>query len=148
MATALTGTVVVAPQWQPGTIQSSLGTYTLAGSVVTGDTYTFANMLPANDCIVIGFTRWGQELDTNASPTATEIWGDGTDTDAYLTSQVAGNAIGYELFEGNGALIGVSTAPASRNVVGTVGGTVATAAATGTIFVRVTYLCTSAAAII
>lgn len=141
---ALVGTVVVSPLWQAGMEYTAKGSYTLVGAIASADTITWSNLLPTNDVVVINATRYGQEFDTNATPTATEIWGDGTDADGYITSKTSGDArTGQLRFDGDGAVIGTSTA-AGRSVVCTVGGTVATAAATGTVWVEVTYRCSNA----
>lgn len=146
MATALVGTNLVAGRWEPGLEYTAVGKYTLAGAVVTGDTYTWTNLLPANGIQILDFRVNGVELDTNASPTATLIVGDATTTNGYLTSKTAGDANGQMQFFGDGAFMGLATgvtnATATRNVVGTVGGTVATAASSGDIYVYVRYYCT------
>lgn len=144
--TALTGTVLTTAPWQAGQTYTAKGYYTLGGAIVTADTITWSNILPANDVTVLSVVRYGKEFDTDASPTGTEIWGDGTDTDAYITSKTSGDATGQLIFHGDGAVIGTSNA-ASRNVVCTVGGTIATAATTGTVWVEVTYYCSNGAAI-
>ena len=84
------------------------------------------------------------EGDTNATPTATLVVGDGTDADGYLTSKTWGNALGQFQMFGDGAIIGTS-AHASSNVKLTSGGTVATAASSGTVFVEMTYYCSGTA---
>lgn len=143
MGTAYTGTVLTtnpAPL-NAGQEFTTLGYYTLAGSVVTADTYTFANMLPNVSVQILEFKVWGQELDTNASPTATLVGGDGTTTNCYLTSKTAGDATGQMQFLGDGTAI-TGTAPAGKSIVLTVGGTVATAASSGTVFCSVRYRCT------
>jgi hypothetical protein len=119
---------------------TAVGKYALAGAIVTGDTITWSSILPANDVQVLGFKIFGKELDTDASPTATLIVGDGTDTDGYLASKTAGDATGQMQFIGDGAIIGTSD-QVGRDIIATVGGTVATAATTGTVWVEVTYYC-------
>jgi len=142
---ALTGTNVVANRYEPGREYTALGSYTLAGAIASADTITWTNLLPINGVQILEFRLYGQELDTNATPTATVIVGDATTTNGYLTSKTAGDANGqYQMF-GDGAFIGLSTgatnATATRNVLLTVGGTVATAASTGTVYVMVRYYC-------
>jgi hypothetical protein len=138
--TALVGTITQAGRWQSGMEYTAVGKYTLVGAIVSADTITFTSLLPANDTIIQDFVVYGQEFDTNASPTATLIVGDGTDTDAYLASKTAGDANGQMQFFGDGAAIGTSD-QVGRNVVLTVGGTVATAASSGTVWVKVRYYC-------
>lgn len=140
--TAYTGTVLGDPRWTPGATIVASGSYALTGAVVTGDTFTFPNIIPAQKVKIVGVRIFGVELDTNATPTATLIAGDGTTTNGYLTSVTAGDATGQMQFFGNGALIGTENA-ASRNLVLALGGTVATAASTGTIFAEVTYQCSN-----
>ena len=122
----------------------ALGKYALTGALVNADTITWSNLLPdPNRFKVIGFRFWSPELDTDATPTATIIVGDGTDTDAYLTTSNVGlpaqaPANGYQInLSGNGAAIGAAAGTAvSRNVVLTVNGVVATGATTGTLWVE------------
>lgn len=137
---ALTGTITQAGRWCSGMEYTALGAYTLVGSITNADTITFTNLLPANDVIILGFEYFGQELDTNASPTLALTAGDGTDADGYLTSKTAGNANGQLQLEGDGAFIGGST-QTGRDVVLTTSGTLGTAASSGTLFVRVRYYC-------
>lgn len=141
--TAYTGTNVLStPRWSAGEEFTFSGYYALTGAVVTGDTYTWSNILPPlnNKVQLLSFKIYGKELDTDASPTATLIVGDGTDTDAYLTSKTAGDATGQMKFHGDGVSMGV-TITTSRDIVGTVGGTVATAATSGTIWIEGRYYC-------
>lgn len=141
--TAYTGTVVTStPRWSAGEEFTFLGYYTLGTGVVTGDTFTWSSILPPlnNKVQLLGFKVYGAELDTNASPSATLIIGDGTDTDAYLTSKTAGDANGQMQFFGDGVSMGV-TITTSRDIVATLGGTVATAASSGTIWIQGTYYC-------
>jgi len=138
--TAYTGTNTQVGRWQSGLEYTAVGKYALTGAVVSGDTFTWTDILPANDVQILGFTLYGAELDTNASPTATLIAGDGTDTDAYLASKTPGDANGQMQFFGDGAVIGTSD-QASRSVVLTLGGTLGTAASSGTIWIAVRYYC-------
>lgn len=149
MPTANTGTLLVAPRWVPGQICSSLGTVTFTGSATTGDTGTIAGMVPSQNGVKhLGMTVFGTKLDAHVTDaTATLIVGDGTDTDAYLTGGLAGRdgpAADQLVIKGNGVLIGTTTTPASTSVVITLGGTVATAASGGVLFVEYFYLCDNA----
>jgi hypothetical protein len=136
--------VLPAPRWQAGMEYTAVGYYTLGGAVSSGDTFTWTNLIPAITGTlpvrIMDFRVWGKEMDTNATPTATLIAGDGTDTDGYVASTTWGDATGqYQMF-GDGALIG-DDAQASDDVVLTLGGTVATAASSGTVWVAVRYYC-------
>lgn len=141
--TALTGTNVGdKARWQAGEEFSFLGYYTLGGAIASGDTITWSDILPPlnNPVQLLDFEIYGKELDTDASPTGTLIVGDGTDTDAYLTSKTAGDANGQMQFSGDGASMGQKITT-SRDIVATVGGTVATAASSGTVWVKGRYYC-------
>jgi hypothetical protein len=98
MATARTGTFLIpsasgAPRWQAGYEYTRTGVYTFSDSVVTADTITWTDFFPplTTGVQLVGFKLWGDELDTHATPTATVIVGDGTDTDAYIKSFTGGN---------------------------------------------------------
>ena len=138
---ALTGTVVQEGRYEPGHEYTAIGSYTLVGAITNADTITWTNLLPAYyaGIQILAVTRWGQELDTNASPSLVEILGDGSDTDGYITSATSGDATGQFQRLGDGALIG--TAPASRNAVLTTSGSLGTAASTGTVWVAIRYYC-------
>lgn len=141
--TALVGTIVQEGRWLAGQEFTAVGKYTLVGAIVSGDTITWSNLLPTNDVQVLSVVRYGQELDTNATPTGTEKIGDGTDDDGYLTSKTSGDATGQFQMHGDGAIIGTSD-QVGRNVVLTAGGTIATAASTGTVWIAVRYYCNAA----
>lgn len=128
------------PKWEAGLEYTMVSKVTWATGLVTGDTFVFPTMLPPAGCQIKGGAVWGDEMDTNAAPTATLIVGDGTDTDGYLASKVAGNAPGTLLFKFDGALLG-STAAASQTITATLGGTVATASTAGSLWCEVTYYC-------
>lgn len=141
---AASGTLVQSAQWQAGHEYTVLGYYTIGAAIAAADTITWTDALPplVNAIKPIQFVLWGAELDTNASPTATVIVGDGTDTDAYLASKTAGDANGQMQFFGDGALFSSAVGTvAGRNIVLTIGGTVATAAATGTVWIALRYNC-------
>ena len=142
--TALTGTIVVAPRWCSGYEYTAVGSYALGGAIASADTITWTTLLPQyNDVQILGLRFWGQELDTNASPTGTIIIGDGTTTNNYLESLVCGNTAAAPAqldLAGNGVVIGASTY-ASKNIVATIGGTIGTAASSGTVWVSVRYYC-------
>lgn len=135
--TALTGTVVrAAKNGGLGEEHTGKGSYTLGGAIASGDTITFSGILGKGEKRIIGFRYYGIELDTNASPTATLIAGSEGDDNGFLTSKTAGGAIiGQLIFFGDGALI--DTITDDENVILTVGGTVATAASDGTLYVEV-----------
>lgn len=137
---ALTGTVTQQGRWQSGQEYTALGAYTLVGAITNNDTITFSNILPANDTQIVSLEFFGQELDTNASPTLAVTIGDGTTANGYLISKTGGDATGQLQLIGDGAFIGASTY-ASRNIVVTTSGTLGTAATSGTVYVRVRYYC-------
>lgn len=139
--TAYSMTLENEPRWIPGQIFTVAAVYTLADSVASADTFVATDMLPAQKVKVIT-GHWQGELDTNASPTATLIIGDGTDTDGYLASKVAGDATGQIKLAFDGALLGTENA-ASRTVTATLGGTVGTAASSGDVRLVVTYECSN-----
>lgn len=133
------GVILVQPRWQAGQVFEVVGQLTIPEAVETGDTWTFTNILPVNSVKIVGGSYNGVEFDTNSSPTATLIIGDGTDTDGYLASRTAGGAESRLSLSFDGALL--DNAPASRNVVVTLGGTVGTAASSGTGVVSIRYYC-------
>lgn len=143
--TDYTGTIVVPGRFHEGRHFKATGYYTFGATVVTGDTIAWA-ILPEfdyNKIQITSFKMWGAETDTDASPTGTEIVGDGTDTDNYVTSKVGGGA-GQQFFIcGDGELItGTDATPASRTITLTVGGTLATAnTGSGSRFIEVEYYC-------
>ena len=147
MATANTGTLLVAPRWIEGQICVSLGKVTFAGTLTTGDTGTIAGMLPAsNGYTLLETTVWGDPFDTNATPTATIVVGDGTTTNLYLASKTASGSTspGQMRFIGDGTGIGTGVTAASPDVVITAGGTVATGKSGAVGWVSCTYLCHNA----
>jgi hypothetical protein len=133
--------------------------YSLVGAVVTGDTYTIpAAGLPKNSFRISEVAFISVPLDTNATPTATISVGDAGSATRFINVAPAGvNGIttaGFQLVNtinvvqgltagvvssGTNYLYDTGTAPV---LVATVGGTVATAATTGLIRLRVTYYCT------
>ena len=137
--TAYTGTIVNAGRsGERGAQYVATGTYALTGALVENDTITWSNFFPPGKFKLVDFVFWAPELDTNASPTGTAIIGDGTDTDAYLTTKNIGKpaqlpANGSQLvYRGDGASIGTSFT-GLRDVVLTVNAAVATGATSGTL---------------
>lgn len=137
---ALTGTNVISEKYTEGELQTFVGSYTLDGAIASADTITWSSALPNVEGVTImEVIVFGDELDTNASPTGTLIVGDGTDADGYLASKTAGGAGDQLLYAGDGALIG--TVVTGTDIVLTVGGTLATAASSGTVRIKVLYGC-------
>ncbi len=143
--TAFTGTInTIGKNGESGTQFWAIGTYDLGGAaLVNADTITWTGLLPkTGDYKVVDFEFQSPELDTNASPTGTIIIGDGTDTDAYLTTLNVGlpavaPANGSQIiYGGNGASIGATITTPVPNVVLTVTGVMATSATTGVIRVK------------
>lgn len=146
------------PKWSPGSVQSVEFQYTLAGAVVTGDSYTTpANALPSNGFRILEVEVLSPELDTNATPTATFVVGDTSDDNRFIDAAPAGvNGITTSNYQmstkiniaqgltsgvvstGSNYLYASGTSPQLKM---TVGGTVATAQTAGTIRLRVTYQC-------
>lgn len=134
--TALTGTVITpAVVGGLGDEHTAKGKYTLGGAIASADTITFTGLLGKGKKEIVGFKYFGIELDTNASPTGTIIVGTESDDNGLLTSKVAGNANAQLIYLGDGAL--VDTITDDENLIITVGGTVATAASSGTLYVEV-----------
>jgi len=145
--TAFTGTVIKAGiAGERGTLSLFTGKFDLTGALASGDTITFSNVFPQLGTFVVRNFRYESgRLDTNTSPTAFFTIGDGTDADGYLTTRtptfsLLTGAVGRVSYEGDGACLDVkpgdSGAPASRDVVITFTASPATAATTGTIYVR------------
>lgn len=136
------------PKWEPGKVFTIGAYWAVNDTLETGDTFTATNILPAQKVKVIGGRVLGKEADTNASPTGTLIAGDGTDTDGYIASCTWGGAESQFNKGFDGAIVGTTTA-ASRNLVLTLGGTVATGAANGSgrIMAEITYACSDGARI-
>lgn len=141
-------------KWSPGVDYCIEFQYTLAGAVVTGDTYTTpANALPSNGIRILETQLVYTSLDTNATPTATISVGDSGAATRFINAANAGNATAYQISQfinqaqaltsgvvttGTNYLYNNGTAP---RLVVTVGGTVATAATTGVIRLIVFYRC-------
>jgi len=133
--------------------------YTLAGAVVTGDTFTTpAGALPSNGIRIAEVEVIAPRLDTNATPTGTFEVGDATDANRFIDAAPMGvtgiTSATYQIRQcinipqgltagvvstGSNYLYGSGTAP---RLVMTLGGTIATAAATGTIRLKVSFYCT------
>lgn len=161
MATAYTmaGIVPFSSQpalWNAGLIYTMEFEYTLAGAVVTGDTYT----TPVSGLPIAGIRILETELhipnwDSNATPTATLSVGDAGSATRFINAAIAGTGNAFTtpnlyinqaqaltagvVSSGPGYLYSKGTAPL---LVVTVGGTVATAASTGTMRLVVKYICT------
>lgn len=135
--TAYTGSIVVAPKnGGLGDQHQVVGKITLGATVVSGDTWTISGLLGNGEKKIVSYSEYGQELDTNASPTLTMITGTETDDNGFLTSIVAGGAGAQLNYGGNGALIGTVTS--DSDLVITTAGTLGTGAATGDRFYVIT----------
>lgn len=137
---ALTSATTGVKPWKTGEQYTFIRDYTLADTIASGDTIEF-DLMPTGVKHVVDFELFGSELDTNASPTGTIIAGfkGAADTDGVLASKVAGGA-GQQFFvKGDGAEMRTSTTATA--IVATVGGTLATAASSGTLYAKVTYIC-------
>jgi hypothetical protein len=129
--------------------------YTLGGAVVSGDTWTTpANALPTNGIRIVDSELHMRPLDTNASPTATVSLGDSGSATRFINAANAGLPVGGQVnlyinqaqaltsgvvSTGSGYLYAAGTTP---QLVMTLGGTVATAASSGVIRLRVIFYCT------
>lgn len=139
---ALSGTNVVGNLWKVGEEYTALGAYTLVGAITNADTITWDNILPEGTKTITGFRFYGQELDTNASPTLAAKIGDEIDDDGFVSSFTAGGANAQFVIHGNGAYLNNTTATTTgRDIILTTSGTLGTAASSGTVFVAVTYVC-------
>lgn len=143
-------------RYEAGQLYSIDFEYTLAGAVVTADTWTTpSGALPSNGIRVIDTELHMAALDTNASPTATISVGDAGVATRFINAANAGSPTSgaqVNLFinraqaltsgvvsAGSGYLYASGTTP---QIVVTLGGTVATAASTGVIRLRVSFYCT------
>ena len=141
--TAYTGTVLVGKKWAEGEHQQAVGKYTYATTVVSGDTITW-DFLPdfgAGNVTITDVVVHGDELDTATNPGGTFTLGDGTDADGYIAGGSVAGSLGEfdRTWHADGALTG--TAVDSTNVVMTIGGTITTAATSGTVWCKVFYYC-------
>ncbi len=143
------------PKYAPGQLYSIDFEYTLAGAVVTGDTYTTpALALPDNGIRIVDTQLIMPALDTNATPTATISVGDSGSATRFINAAQAGSATATQVSRfinqaqgltsgvvssGSGYLYASGTSP---RVIVTVGGTVATAQTAGAIRLRVSFYCT------
>lgn len=146
------------PKYNPGEMYAIDFEYTIAGTIVTGDTYTTpANALPANGIRIVDTQLVISAQDTNATPTSTISVGDSGSATRFVNAANGGNATSNVQLHiwinqnqvltsgvvsaGSGYLYGASNATAPQIIV-TVGGTIATAATTGFVRLRVTFYCT------
>ena len=115
------------------------GYYDLAGAITghasTGDTITFANILPKGGCKVISVQVVSPELDTDASPSGICIVGTSADDNGFVTTtnvglpaQAPANGLPLNI-QGNGELIG--TAVYERDIIIEFTDALATSATTG-----------------
>jgi len=139
MTALVSGSLAVKP-WKTGEQYSTTNSYTIGATVVTADTIEF-DLMPEGVKFVTDFELFGAEIDTNASPTGTIIAGfkGSADTDGVLASKTAGGATQQFFVKGDGAEL--NTATTATAIVVTVGGTLATAATSGKVFAKVTYIC-------
>lgn len=147
-------------KYEPGALYEIDFEYTLGGTVVTGDTYTTpSGALPSNGIRIVQTQLEMVPIDTNASPTATISVGDSGSATRFINATAAGSAISNVMIvrpinraqgltsgvvtTGSGYLYAQGTDP---QIVVTVGGTVATAASSGVIRLRVIFYCSGEAA--
>jgi hypothetical protein len=147
------------PKFEAGNLYSIDFEKTIAATVVTGDTYTTpSGALPANGFRVVDTQLILTPLDTNATPTATISVGDAGLATRFVNAANSGNATANAQLHvwinqnqvltagvvsaGSGYLYGSNTAATTPpQIVVTVGGTVATAATTGIVRLRVIFYC-------
>lgn len=146
--TAYTGTnLATTPRYLQGYEFTAVGQYALGGvALANGDTITFTNILPDKKVTILDFELVSPELDTNATPTGTISAGNSDSATGFATAASMAVNLSNSLAEnlvinGNGALIGASPTANNRGLVLTVASAVATGATTGTITVRIRYLC-------
>lgn len=143
----------------PGMLYTTEFQYTLAGAVVSGDTFTTpADALPENGLRIAEIEVISPELDTDATPTGTFEVGDATDANRFISAAPMGvNGVTTSGFQmstkiniaqgltsgvvstGTNYLYGSGTSP---RIVMTLGGTIATAQTAGTIRLKVSFYCT------
>lgn len=143
-------------KYEPGQLYSIDFEYSIGATVVTGDNYsTPSGALPTNGIRIVDTLLIMTALDTNATPTATISVGDSGSATRFINAANAGSATTnaqLHLFinraqvltngvvtSGSGYLYGSNTTPI---ITVTVGGTVATAATTGVVRLRVSFYCT------
>jgi len=147
------------PKWSTGMDQRIEFQYTLAGAVVTGDTFTTpANALPNNGFRVLEIEVISPELDTDATPTGTFSVGDSGVAARFINAapmgingvttsgeqmrtaiNIAQGLTSGVVSTGSNYLYASGTSP---RLVMTLAGTVATAQTAGTIRLIVTFRCT------
>jgi hypothetical protein len=161
MATAYTFATIIPynqnpPKFASGQLYSIDFEYTIGATVVSGDTYTTPlNALPNDGFQIVDTQLIFGRLDTNATPTATISVGDSGLATRFINAANAGSATsGAQLHayinQAQGLTAGVVTAGSgyqyvegvSPQLVVSVGGTVATAATTGVVRLRVSFYCT------
>lgn len=146
------------PKYEPGSLYSIDFEYTLAGAVVTADSYTTpASALPSNGIRIVDTQLIMPALDTNATPTATISVGDSGSATRFVNAALAGSTQSTQMTvwinraqgltsgvvsTGSGYLYAQGTDP---RIVVTVGGTVATAQSSGVVRLRVSFYCTGEA---
>lgn len=115
------------------------GEFTFTTEIEDTDTITWSGILGGGDKKIVAFSVFGQELDTNATPTATFTVGTEDDADGLLTTK--GGAVGLQnslagqlVYKGDGALVDATTD--DEDIVLTMTAATATGASSGTIFVE------------
>lgn len=145
---AYTGTIAIAPRWEPGATYTAVGTYTRAGTYAANDTVTFAGLIPGNGVEIQAVRFTSDELDTGASPTATVSVGDTTTAAQFISARSVGLAasgatqvnISGDVVSGIGKVYTTAT-----DVVVTFPAAFATSANPSTLSVAVTYFCSGKA---
>lgn len=151
--------------WVPGDTYTIGGYFKLTGALVNADTITFTNAIPPSGVRAVEVLVYSTQLDSNATPTGTFSLGDsladGSAAGRFITSGLMGtNQAGRQIqtfsnvapaFTAGVQTAGVGylyTTDENSNANGgyldlklTVTNAVATAAATGTIWVYFTYYC-------
>lgn len=141
ISTPVTGT----PRWQAGQTYTSVGTHTINGVYAQNDTITWAGLIP-NNGVEVQQVRWSSnELDTNATPTATVNVGTAASGAAFISGLSVGLSVnGANQVVGFGNVIaGIgSVFTATTDVVANFTAAFATAAnTTHSISCAVTYYC-------
>jgi hypothetical protein len=148
------------PKFETGFLYTIEFQYTLVGTAVTGDTYTTPlGALPSNGIRIIETQLITPRLDTNSTPTGTMSVGDsglatrfisaapmgvtGVTSATYQMSNLINQAQALTagvVTTGTNYCYGDGTNP---QLIVTLGGTIATAAATGLVRLRVSFYCTA-----
>lgn len=145
---------ILQPPYAPGQLYSIDFEYSLLGGVVTADTWTTpSGGMPDNGITIVDTQLIMVPLDTNATPTATISVGDSGSATRFISAAQAGDAYATQVTRTINQVQGftsgvvtsgtgyIYTAGSDPRFIVTLGGTVATAATSGVIRLRVSFYC-------